>query len=145
MDYRVERLRTPAECESFAKNAAARNHPDLVLEAQRRAIELQASAHETGSLVEAEGFAAVYAYEALLTRNNGKKTRATAIWQAVKRGGIIAAIETAVSRPQDRSRRVTLRDLGLEDLAFEALVVRHEASFSDAAVKAAKARLAEVG
>ena len=135
MDYRVERLRTPAECEIFAKNAAARNRPDLVLEAQRKAIDLQVSTHETGSLVEAEGFAAVYAYEALLTRKNGKKTRATAIWQAIKRRGIIEAVQSAVSRPPDRTGRVTLRDLGLEDLAFEALVVRHEASFSDAAVR----------
>jgi hypothetical protein len=145
MDYRVERLRTPAECEIFARNAEDRNHPDLVLEAQRKAIDLRASAHEAGSLVEAEGFAAVYAYEALLTRKNGKKTRATAIWQAIKRRGIIEAVQRAVSRPPDEVGSVTLRDLGLEDLAFEALVVRHEASFSDAAVRVSKARLAAIG
>jgi hypothetical protein len=143
MDYRVERLRTPAECESFAKNAIARNHPELALLARRKAIDLQASTHETGSPVEAEGFAAVYAYEALLTRRNGKKTRATATWQAVRRYGIIEAVQRAVSRPPDEPGTVTLRDLGLEDLAFEALVVRHEASFSAAAIEASKARLAK--
>src|SRR5512134_1374609 len=99
MDYRVERLRTPAECEIFAKNARARNHPDLALLAQRKAIGLQASTHPTESPVEAEGFAAVYAYEALLTRRNGKKTRATGTWQAIKRYGIIEAVQRAVSRP----------------------------------------------
>jgi hypothetical protein len=144
MDYRVERLRTPAECEIFAKNATARNHPELALQARRKAIDLQASTHETGSAVEAEGFAAVYAYEALLTRRNGKKTRATATWQVVRRYGIIEAVQRAVSRPLDGPATVTLRDLGLEDLAFEALVVRHEASFSDAAIKASKERLAAV-
>jgi hypothetical protein len=145
MDYRVERLRTPAECESFAKNAVARNHPDLAAEAQRKGIYLQASTHETGSAVEAEGFAAVYAYEALLTRRNGKKTRATGTWQAIRRYGIIEAVQRAVSRPADGGDTVTLRDLGLEDLGFEALVVRNEASFSDAAIKLSKARLAEIG
>jgi hypothetical protein len=142
MDYRVERLRTPAECESFAKNARARNHPDLALAAQRKAIDLQAATHETGSPVEAEGIAAVYAYEALLTRRNGKKTRATGTWQAVKRYGIIEAVQRAVIRPPDASGTVTLSDLGLQDLAFEALVLRHEASFSAAAIEISKARLA---
>jgi hypothetical protein len=95
--------------------------------------------------VEAEGFAAVYAYEALLTRKNGKKTRATATWQTIRRYGIIEAVQRAVSRPPDEAGRVTLRDLGLEDMTFEALVVRHEASFSDAAIRVSKARLAEIG
>ena len=144
MDYRVERLRTPAECEIFAKNATARNHPDLALAAQRKAIDLKVSTHETASPVEAEGLAAVYAYEALLTRRNGKKTRATGTWQAIKRYGIIEAVQRAVSRPPDTVGNVTLRDLGLEDLTFEALVVRHEASFSEAAISASKARLAQL-
>lgn len=145
MDYRVERLRTPAECESFAKNAVARHHPELALQARRKAIELQVSTHATGSAVEAEGLAAVYAYEALLTRRNGKKTRAAGTWQAIKRYGMIEAIQRALNRPPDEPGAVTLRDLGLEDLAFEALVMRHEASFSAAAIEVSKARLAAVG
>jgi hypothetical protein len=143
MDYRVERLKTPAECEIFAQNATARNHPDLALEARRKAIYLKASTHETQSPVEAEAFVAVYAYEALLTRKNGKKTRATATWQAIKRYGIIEAVQRAVSQPPGAAGEVALRDLGLEDLGFEALVLRHEASFSDAAVSTSRARLAE--
>src|SRR5688572_25216009 len=143
MDYRVERLRTPAECESFAKNAIARNHPELALAARRKAIDLQAATHETSSPVEAEAFAAVYAYEALLTRRNGKKTRATGTWQAVRRYGIIEAVQRAVNAPPDKPGTVTLRDLGLEDLAFEALVLRHETAFSAAAIEASKARLAK--
>lgn len=145
MDYRVERLRTPAECESFAKNALARHHPELALQARRKAIDLQVSTHETGSAVEVEGLAAVYAYEALLTRRNGKKTRATATWQAFRRYGIIEAVQRALNRPADEPGAITLRDLGLEDLAFEALVVRHEASFSAAAIEVSKARLAAIG
>lgn len=146
MDYRVERLRTPAECESFAKNALARHHPELALQARRKAIDLQVSTHETGSAVEAEGLAAVYAYEALLTRRKGKKTRATATWQAVKRYGIIEAVQRALKNPPpDEPGAVTLRDIGLEDLTFEALVIRHEASFSAAAIEVSKARLAAHG
>ena len=144
MDYRVERLRTPAECEIFAQNAKARNFPDLVLQAQRKAIHLHASKHETASELEAEAFAAVYAYEVLLTRRNGKKTRATGMWQSIKRYGVIGAVERAVSRPTDGDGAVTLRTLGLADLAFEALVMRHVASFSAPAISASKTRLAEL-
>ena len=78
MDHRVERLRTPAECEIFAKNATALKRPDLALEARRKAVDMQASTHETTSPIEMEAFASVYALEALLTRKNGKKTRASA-------------------------------------------------------------------
>ena len=80
----------------------------------------------------------------MLTRRNGKKTRATGTWQAIKRYGIIEAVQRAVSRPPEAVGNVTLRDLGLEDLTFEALVVRHEASFSEAAINASKARLAQL-
>ena len=142
MDYRVERLRTPAECQIFAINAIARKRPDLAMEAHRRAVDLQAATHETGSPVEAEAFAATYAYEALLTRKNGKKTRATKSWAVVKSHGIIEAIPQCVSRPQEPGSFAALRELGLESLAFESLVVRHEASFDDATVRVSKDRLA---
>jgi hypothetical protein len=145
MDHRVENLRTPAECEIFAKNAAARKRPDLALEARRKAVDMQASTHEAASPVEAEAFAAVYAYEALLTRRNGKKTRATGTWQAIKRYGVIEAIQRAVSRPAEAEGYETLREMGLEDLAFEALVLRHETSFSDETVQVSRTRLAEFG
>jgi hypothetical protein len=145
MDYRVERLRTPAECGIFAQNAAAKNRPDLVLEAHRKAVDLQVSTHETASPLEAEALAAVYAHEALLAHQNGKKTRATTTWQAIKRYGIVEALQRVLNRPEQAENRAALRELGLEDLAFEAVVLRHESSFSDAAVKLSRERLAALG
>jgi len=143
MDYRVERLRTPAECEIFVKNAIAGERPDLALEARRKAVDMQAATHVTSSPVEAEAFAALYAYEALLTRKNGKRTRASKTWVVVRSHGIIEAIQRAVRRAPDATAFVALRELGLDDLSFEALVVRHEASFDEATVRISKARLAE--
>ena len=143
MDYRVERLRTPAECEIFMRNAIAGKRPDLALEARRKTVNLQTATHETSSPVEAEAFAALYAYEMLLTHKNGKKTRATKTWAVVKSHGIIEAIKRAVTRPPDTTTFVALRELGLDGLAFEALVVRHEAAFDAATVQISKARLAE--
>jgi hypothetical protein len=143
MDHRVQRLRSPAECEIFAMNATALKRPDLALEARRRAVDMQASTHETTSPVEAEAFASVYALEALLAKKNGKKTRASTTWHAVKRYGIIEAIQRGVSKPPEPNSYKTLTDMGLGDLAFEALVVRHAASFSEEAVQISKDRLAE--
>lgn len=143
MDPRVESLKTPAECEIFARNAAARKRPDLAVEARRKAVDMQASTHETASPLETEAFAAVYAYEALLTRKKGKKTRASGTWQAIRRYGVIEAIQRALSYPPEAADYETLRDMGLADFAFEALVLRHEAAFSDEAVQLSKARLAE--
>jgi hypothetical protein len=85
MDHRIEMLETPAECEIFARNATARKRPDLAVEARRKAVDMLAATHDANSPVESEAFAAVYAYEALLTRMNGKKTRATGTWREVKR------------------------------------------------------------
>ena len=142
MDHRVERLRTPAECAIFARNAVAKNRPDLALEANRRAVNLNVSTHEAVTPLEAEGLATVYAHEAMLAHRNGRKTRATGTWQDIKRHGIVAAITKVVSRRAQTDNRAALRELGLEDLTFEAFVLRNEASFSPAAVQLAKERLA---
>jgi hypothetical protein len=145
MDHRVERLRTPAECEIFARNATAKQRPDLALEAHRKAVNLKVATHEAVSPLEAEGLSTVYALDALLThQNDGKKKRATATWQAVKRYGVIEAIQKAVNRRAATESCAALRELGLEDLAFEAFVLRHEASFTAATVKLSKERLAVV-
>jgi hypothetical protein len=142
MDYRVERLRTPDECEIFAANAIARKRPDLAMEAHRKAVELQAATHEASSPLEAEAFAALYAYEALLARKNGKKTRATKTWGVVKSRGVIEAIRQLVNGAAE-PEFARLRELGLESHAFEALVVRHAESFDDATVRLARSRLAD--
>ena len=50
-DYRVERCKTPAECEQFARNVE-NDHPELAKAARRRAVELRAG--EQGATTEAE-------------------------------------------------------------------------------------------
>jgi len=143
MDHRVERLRTPEECESFAKNATARKRPDLAVEARRKAVEMKASTHNADSPVEKEALAAIYAYEALLTQQNGKKTRASRTWQLIRRHGIIEAVERTLKRPAETADYATLLEMGMADLAFEAIILRHPESFSADAIGTSTARLAE--
>jgi hypothetical protein len=140
-DERVARLKTPEECEQFAKNVEARGKRELALSARRRAVELRALAHNANSAAEREALEAVYAYERVLSGNKGKKIRATRTWQMIERHGIIGAVERVVNRPSEAKGYTALVEMGLEDKAFEAVVLRHPQVFSAGAVERSRERL----
>jgi len=143
MDERVKKIKTPEGCEIFARNALERNRPDLAAETKRRAVELRAGLYGAKSEAENEAIQAVYAYEEVLTKKNGKKTTASRTWQMIKRHGIIEAVERAVNRRNEAQGYTALVEMGLEDFAFEAVILRHPKLFSDDAVARSKERLSE--
>ena len=140
MDERVARLETPEDCEQFALNVQAR-FPDLARAARRRAVELRAAAHGATTAAEREALEAVYAYERVLSEKRGKKVRASRTWQMIERRGIIEAVERAVNRNADTAGYKALAEMGMQDLAFEAVVLRHPDVFSPAAVTRSAERL----
>jgi hypothetical protein len=71
----------------------------------------------------------------------GKKTRASRTWQMIERRGIIAAVEAVVSRSAESAGYTTLVKMGLEKMAFEAVVLRHPEMFSEEAVLRSRKRL----
>ena len=77
----VMRIKDPDLCYVFAKNATRRGHPELALEAYRRAVDLRALEHSASNEAELAAFRAIYAYEEALSYNKGKRTRATGTWQ----------------------------------------------------------------
>ena len=141
MDERVKRLGTPEACEKFIKNALRLGHPELALEAQRRAIELRAESHNAKTIAEKEALEAIYAYEEILTEKNGRRTRATRTWQMIKRHGLIESMNRIVARRDDAMGYTLLKDKGMEDLSFEMVVLRYPDVFSKEAVYHAKERL----
>ena len=143
MDDRIRRLDTVRKCENFARNAAERGRPDLAKEARQRAVELRAEEHGAESVAEKEALQAVYAYEDLLTSKNGRTTRASRTWQMINRHGIIEAVERAVKRDAVTQGYTTLVEMGLEEHAFEAVILRHPEMFSQEAVDISRKRLAE--
>ena len=143
MDKRIQRLDTLKKCENFAKNATERGRPDLANEARQRAVEIRAEEHNAQSAAEKEALQAVYAYEDLLTRKNGRNTRASRTWQMIDRHGIIEAVERAVKRDVAPQGYTMLVEMGLEEHAFEAVILRHPEVFSDEAVDVSRKRLAE--
>ena len=143
MDKRIEKLKTPEQCVIFARNATDKNRPDLAEQARRRAVQLRAGALGAESEAEKEALQAVYAYEEVLTKKNGKKTRASRTWQMIDRHGIIKAVERAVNRNAETQGYTALVEMGLEKFAFEAVIARHPELFSDEAVKISRERITQ--
>ena len=143
MDERVLTLRTPEECEKFARNAVRHGRTDLAVESRHRALELRARETESETPAENEALQAVHAYEEVLSLNNGKRSRASRVWQLVKRHGIIEALERTLKRDGGAEEYAVLNDLGIEDFIYEAVVVRHPDVFSAEAVEKSKQNLAD--
>jgi hypothetical protein len=116
--------------------------PELAAQARRRAVELRAALHRAQSVAEQEALKAIYAYEEILSVKRGRRTPASRTWQMVKRHGIIGAVERAVNRTTDASGYTALAEIGMLDLSFEAVILRHPDSFSANALARAKERLA---
>jgi hypothetical protein len=68
MNELISRLKTPEECEQFAKNVVEK-YPALAGEARRRAVELRAATHGAKNAAEREALQAVYAYEEVLSKS----------------------------------------------------------------------------
>jgi hypothetical protein len=141
MDSRIAKLKTPQQCERFAKNAIEKDRPDLADEARKHAVELRADALNAKTDAEKEALRAVYAYEEVLSQKNGKRTRASRTWQMIDRHGIIEAVERAVNRPTETQGYNALVEMGLEEFAFEAVILRHPELFSKEAVLRSKDRM----
>ena len=141
MDELIAKLKTPEECVVFEKNVTQRGRPDLALAARKRAVELRALQHGATTDVELECLEAVFAYEQVLSAKNGKKTRASRTWPMIERYGIIEAAERAVNRKDETMGYIALLEMGLENFAFEAVILRHPNSFSPSAVQRSQQRV----
>src|SRR5690606_15969121 len=110
----------------------------------RRAIQQRASLRNPVGGAEREAYEALFAYEDARSKQKGKTIRASRTWPMVHEYGIIGAVERIVMRPDDASGYRALVEMGLEDMAFEAVVLRHPAAFSAEAVERSEARLSRL-
>lgn len=138
---RIERFKTPRDCEIFEKNAAERGRPDLAVAARQKAVRLRAEEYGAETTAERECLEAIFAYEQAISAKNGKKTRAIRTWRMIQTHGILAATERAVERKAETLGYNALVEMGLENYAFEAVILRHPASFSEEAINRAEARI----
>ena len=139
MDQAILKLKIPKECEEFILK-----YTDLINQARKRAIELRAVSHGEKSIVESKLLEAIYAYEEILTERNKRRISASRTWQMVKRYGIIVAAERAVYRRIEPQGYKFLAEKGLQELTFEAVIVRYPESFSKEIVTLAQQRLRQL-
>jgi len=129
----VLRIKDPQLCYVFTRNAQRRGHPELALEAYRRAVDLRAEAHETNSEPELAALRAFYAYEEALSYSKGKRTRATGTWQLVNRHGVLPALAKRMQSRNGEDLLPVLKELGMEDYSFEAVYKAYPDAFCTAA------------
>lgn len=136
MDEIINKLQSLEECMKFVDIFT-----ELANQARLRAIELRAKSHLSSTDVETELYKVLYAYEDVLSKKNGKKTRANRTWQMVKKYGIIGAAERAVNRDIDPQGYKVLVEMGFDKLTFEQVIVNYPNAFAYDVVNRAKDRL----
>ncbi|MFV8817464.1 hypothetical protein [Haliea sp. E17] len=117
----VERIREPELCYVFARNAQRQGHPDLAVQAYRRAVDLRAESYGAENEAELAAVKAIYAYEEAMSEMRGKRTRATGTWQMVRRVGLLPTLRKRLEANSQDDVLPALRALGMEDYSFEAV------------------------
>ncbi|TWI13532.1 hypothetical protein [Aerolutibacter ruishenii] len=145
LDDLVLRCKTPEDCDRLITNATAKGRPDLVPQALQHKVNLRTASHlpPPTNDVKRDCVQAIYAYEEILFMTHGRRLRAGRTRQAVDNKGLIAAFEGFVNRPDGAAGFKNLRDAGLHNFAYEAVVARHPQAFSIEAVERARQRLAQ--
>ena len=137
----IEQIKTPERCEQYARNVEARN-PEMARIARRRAVELRAQKYGGATAAERDAVRAVCAYERARTEMKGRTVHASRTWQMIRNRGIIPAVEYIVTRSKETEGYRTLIEMGMQDMAFEAVVLRHEHLFTEKAIAKSRERLA---
>ncbi len=117
----VQRIREPELCYVFARNAQRQGHPDLAVQAYRRAVDLRAESYATENELELAAVKAIFAYEEAMSQIRGKRTRATGTWQMVKREGLLPTLRKRVASNSQEDVLPALKALGMEDYSFHAV------------------------
>jgi hypothetical protein len=106
-------------------------------------VQLKAESYGAPSDVERECIEAIYAYEDALSAIAGRRQPASRTWPMIERYGIRGAVERVVKRKADATGYTVLVKMGLEEHAFEAVILRHPKSFSPEAIAQSEIRLTE--
>jgi hypothetical protein len=138
----IPKFDQPEKYRQYAKNVDARD-PDRARKARILAVKLQAQLDGAESVVEQECLEAMYAYEWTLFKKHGRWLKAAYLRRAINKNGIIKAVDNAVSKGHETAGYQALVGEGMQDMLFEAVVLRHPEVFSAEAVERSKERMSE--
>ena len=129
----VQRIKKPELCYVFAQNATKRGHPELAVQAYRRAVDLRSEQHSEQSEAEQAALRSIYAYEEVLSYAKGKRTRATGTWQMVNKYGVFTTLAKRLSGRGVEELLPVLKELGMEDYSFDAVRENYPSAFEQQA------------
>lgn len=133
----------PLKLRKLMANAVRLDHTDLAFNCQLRIAELAGAAHEAG--IEREFWTAIVAAEEFKTAAAGKNSKLTKIRAKHKRVGAQRVLADLAMEAEISEGFETLVANGRGDLTGEAIVLRHDETFSVDEVNAARRKLMEHG
>jgi hypothetical protein len=141
LDY-ISSCTDASKLRQVASNAHAQGNA-IVREAARRKL-YEVLPSEAPGTVEYDVWQSIYALEDTLTQERGKTTRLSRTRQKIKRDKEIQTVaDLVLRRPSEGFYMLVERNL--PELTFEAVALRHPGKFEQPVLKAAAARLREIG
>lgn len=139
----IEKCDDPDKLRRYMKNARQRGAEDVYDAAFQQLISVQPSA-QVGSIAH-DVWRTIYAFEELLKEERGKTVRLMRTRQKIQRDGEVKTVVdlTLKSDPSDGFHM--LKERGILELSFEALVVARADCFPSNVVDAARMRLENHG
>ena len=129
----VLRIKDAKGCYVFAQNAIRRGHPELAIQAYRRAVDVRAAEHEEVSEAELMALKAFYAYEEAISYGQKKRKRATGTWQMMNKIGILPTLHKRGQCRATDDFLPVLKELQMEDYSFQAVAKAYAADIKQAA------------
>lgn len=127
------------ELQRIADNARAKGVAEVVRAAQLRLYEVSPAA-EPGT-VQFDVWRSIFALEGTLAEERGTTVRLSRTRQKIARDGEALTVAHLVVKPPSDGFRM-LKERNMLDYTFEAVALRHPASFSEQVIVAARTRLA---
>ena len=139
----IEKCDDPAALRRFMKNAKQRGGADIYNAAFQRLITVQPPA-QVGTIAH-DVWRAIYAFEELLKEERGKTVRLTRTRQKIQGDGEVKTVTDLTLKKTPSDGFLILKDHGMLELSFEALVVARAEHFPSNVVDAARSRLEAEG
>ena len=133
----------PVKLRQYMKNARQRGADDVYNAAFQRLISVQPSA-EVGTVAH-DVWRTIFAFEELLKEERGRTVRLSRTRQKIQRDGEVKTVMDLTLKAEPSDGFNMLKDRGILELSFEALVVARAERFPEDVVDAALARLESHG
>lgn len=139
----IERCDDPAKLRQFMKNARKHDAADVYEAAFHRLISIQPSAQPR--TIAHDVWRTIFAFEELLKEERGKTVRLSRTRQKIQRDGEVKTVMDLTLKTDPSDGFHMLKDRGILELSFEALVVARSKHFPTHVVDAARSRLQSHG